>query len=280
MKIISLGSDPEFFVLDENKNPYPATPFAEGDKARPKKIDELGNGFFEQRDNLSFEGNIPVSHSREEFINNITKLRKYFENKVSKYDYSISPNGVEYFPDRMLESPEGMEFGCSTVVSSWVSKNKIRESRPTPSLIDVKYRVSGFHIHFGLEKEPTDPVLSWDLLIGRLFDVFLTIPSHNIKPEPERLQSYGLYGIIRPKIYGVECRTLSTFFTQEQWLPWVCDQIEKMEKFINECYKEDLFTIITDAYVPDNIDYNLSNVFRRFKNKNMLKNYEETEKYY
>ena len=52
------------------------------------------------------------------------------------------------------------------------------------------------------------------------------------------------------------------------------------ERFKPTHKAEDLFTIITDAYVPDNIDYNLSNVFRRFKNKNMLKNYEETEKYY
>lgn len=280
MKIITIGSDPEFFVLDDKGNPYPATPFAEGTKEQPKPIPSLGEGFFEQRDNLSFEGNIPVCNTKEEFIENITKLRNYFLSKVSKYNYSISSNGVEYFPERMLVSPEAMEFGCSSVISSWSSCNGNRESRATPVLSEVKYRVSGFHIHIGIERELGDPLLSWDLLIGRLFDLFLTIPSHAIKPEPERIESYGAYGIIRSKTYGVECRTLSTFFTQEEWLPWVWDQIKKMEEFINKCDKSDLVKIIDQRFVLTTIEYNFSSIFKRFDNKEVLNMFEETKRFY
>ena len=280
MKIITIGSDPEFFVLDNVGNPYPATPFAEGTKEFPKAVPSLGDGFYEQRDNLSFEGNIPVCHSKEEFIENVTKLRNYFLSKVAKYDYSISPNGVEYFPKRMLLSTEGSEFGCSSVVSSWASKNGKRESRPTPVLSGVDYRVSGFHIHIGIEKAKTDPKLSWDILIGRLFDVFLTIPSQIIKPEPERIESYGQYGMIRSKIYGVECRTLSSFFTQEEWLPWVWNQIKKMEEFINNCTEKDLMGIIDRRFVPENIENNLFAVFNTFDNREILNAFEETKRFY
>jgi hypothetical protein len=279
MKIITIGSDPEFFVLDRKGKPYPATPFAEGKKELPKPIPSLGPGFFEQRDNLSFEGNIPPATTKEEFIENVTKLREYFINKIAKFGCSISSNGVETFPKRMLMSPEGREFGCSSVISSWDSINGDRANRPTPVLIDLPFRVSGFHIHIGYKRDLDDPILSWDLVFGRLFDLFLTIPSQKIKPEPERLTTYGQYGIIRTKTYGVECRTLSTFFTQKEWLPWVWDQVMKMEDFINSCDKTDIIKIIERRYLTHDINDVFTRIFNTFKHKEVLNKFEETKIY-
>lgn len=280
MKIVTVGSDPEFFVLDRKGNPYPATPFAVGTKEKPETIPGLPDGFFEQRDNLSFEGNIPPATNKEEFIKNVTLLREYFVSKVAKFGCSISPNGVERFPKRMLLTPEGSEFGCSSVISSWDSNNGIRVNRPTPTLSGVDYRVSGFHLHIGIKKEDSDPRISWDILIGRLFDIFLTIPSHKIKDEPERIKTYGKYGMIRTKIYGVECRTLSTFFTQREWLPWVWDQLMKIEAFIAMCSKNDLFKIIKIGYFVDDyfdIMKTLSDIFIEFDNKEILNQFDETK---
>lgn len=283
IKFTTIGSDPEFFVLDPKGNPYPAVKFAVGTKDNPVPIEDAP-GFFEQRDNLSFEGNVPPAETKEEFIKNVTILRNYFINKVKNFGYSISPNGVEYFARRYLNLPEGQEFGCSTVISSWHSKIDEFEVRPTPILKGSKFRVSGFHIHIGYINSPYKNKRNTDILIGRLFDIFLTIPSHTIKFEPERLTTYGKYGMIRSKPYGVECRTMSTYFTQKNYLSWVWDQLMKIEEFIQKVPKSDLDKIISSSHLVDGpyvvIDRTFAKIFNSFEDKKILKNFNETKKYY
>jgi len=283
IKFITIGSDPEFFVLDPKGNPYPAVKFTVGTKDNPVPI-EGAPGFYEQRDNLSFEGNVPPVKTKEEFIKNVTILRNWFITKISIFGYSLSPNGVEYFAKRYLNLPEGQEFGCSTVISSWHSKIDEFEIRPTPILKNSKFRVSGFHIHIGYINSPYEDKRNTDILIGRLFDIFLTIPSHIIKFEPERLATYGKYGMIRSKSYGVECRTISTYFTQKNYLGWVWDQLMKIEKFIQKASKSDLDKIISESHLVDGpyiiIDRTLTKIFNNFENKKILKDFEETKKYY
>jgi hypothetical protein len=285
MKFITIGSDPEFFILDPKGKPFPVMVFSRGTKDDPSPI--LNEpGFYEQRDNLSFEGNIPPSYTKETFVDNMNKLRGYFCDKIKQHNYSLSFNGVEYFEKRYLSLPEAQEFGCSSVVSSWDSYTNDFNERPTPILAKSRFRVAGLHIHIGYDDHIN--VLgnkkNTDILIGRLFDLFLTVPSHIIKPEPERLVTYGKYGMIRCKSYGVECRTLSTFFTQEKYLPWVWDQLMKIELFINNSDPEDLFKIIQHAHLVQGptivIDSIFSNIFKYFKDKEVFKLFDETKKYY
>lgn len=278
MKFITIGADPEFFVFDPKGKPYPATLFAKGSKECPVAI---GGGFFEQRDNLSFEGNIPPAYTKEEFISHVTYLRQYFIDKVSKFGYSLSPNGVEYFAKRYLMTPEAKEFGCSKVISSWDSIIHCATERPTPVLSDAKFRVSGFHIHIGYDEPLFKSKQNTDILIGRLFDIFLTIPSHVIKPEPERIQTYGKWGMIRSKSYGVECRTLSTFFTQKDQLPWVWDQVMKIEEFINKSNEKDLLTIINQRHFLGTSSTQakriFNTIFNKFTDKTVLELFNETK---
>jgi hypothetical protein len=284
MKIISIGSDPEFFVLDRNGRPYPATPFAKGTKDNPAQIPGLPNGFFEQRDNLSFEGNIPISKTFEEFYFNMCFIRNFFQNKVTKFGYSLSPNGVEYFDKRYLKTPEGMEFGCSSVVSSWDSQVGYYSERPTPVLNRAKYRVAGFHIHIGFVINCDINHKDMAILVGRLFDLFITMPSQLVKPEPERIQSYGQYGMIRIKPYGVECRTLSSYFTQDTQLKWVWDQLFKIEQFINSCNVNDLKILISIPHFTGTSVNTLRRIFydlfKRFTDPKPLTLFTETNEIY
>jgi len=284
MKFITIGADPEFFVLDPKGQPYPATKLAKGTKDDPILIESLGPGFYEQRDNLSFEGNIPPASTKEEFIKNISSLRNYFANKVGNFEYSLSNNGVEYFVKRYLNTAEGMEFGCSSVVSSWDSHHSRLQERPTPNLRKVPFRVAGFHVHIGY----IDPIISsreeMAICIGRLFDLFVTIPSQKLKPEPERIRTYGRWGMIRVKSYGVECRTLSSYFTQTEHLSWVWDQIMKIQDFVNKVDKEDLLTITANNHFPgdsiSDIEYIFYTIFERFKNKEIFKEFNEIKQLY
>jgi len=285
MKFITIGSDPEFFVFDPKGKPYPATLFAKGTKDNPIPIGPPGLGFFEQRDNLSFEGNVPPAKNKLEFISNIEYLRGYFQKKVEKFGYSLSPNGVEYFENRYLKTPEGMEFGCSKVISAWDSHQGYMNERATPNLRKVKYRVAGFHLHIGYDEELTRlNKVALDILIARLFDLFLTMPSHRIKPEPERIISYGQYGMFRSKSYGVECRTLSTYFTQIQYLSWVWDQLFKIEEFINVCSIDDLTKMIKHAHFVGQEERRLkrifAEIFHSFDNKESLTKFKESNDIY
>jgi hypothetical protein len=271
IQIITLGADPEFFVLDKNGKPFPATPFTKGSKDNPIPI--IDYGFFEQRDNLSFEGNIPPSKTKKEFVNNMNLLRNYFQNKVERHGYSLSPNGVERFSKKYLVTDEGMEFGCSKVVSAWDSLPEEIIEKPTPNLTALNYRVAGFHIHIGYIPDEGIPKSFTDILIGRLFDLFLTVPSQIIKPEPERLYTYGKWGMIRIKDYGVECRTLSSFFTLSGNLPWVWDKIMEMQDFINGNTYEDLLKIVNKRYIVADDPHVMSSLFNQifstFDNKNL-----------
>jgi hypothetical protein len=283
MKFITLGSDPEFFVHDDKGHPFPATAFAKGTKDEPVPIENLGKGFFEQRDNLSFEGNIPKCATREAWIDNMTRLRNYFCDKVELMGYKLSPNGVEYFSKRYLRSLEGMEFGCSNTITSWDSMQGDYVKRPTPNLSKLNYRVAGFHIHIGydLNDLPFKDKRDVDLLVGRLFDIFLTIPSHVIKPEPERIKTYGKWGMVRMKSYGVECRTLSSYFTQSEWLGWVWDQVMKIQDFINEADTDDLEILIKYRHFLGDTSESATKIFNglfsHFTNKEVLNKFNETK---
>jgi hypothetical protein len=139
-----------------------------------------------------------------------------------------------------------------------------------------------FHIHIGydIDHTPLDK-LSTDILIGRLFDLFLTIPSHEIKPEPERIETYGKWGMIRSKDYGVECRTLSSYFTQPDWLGWVWDQTMKIASFIDALSIEDLLSLVSTRQMLGSTNKDATKVFvalfAKLSDIEVLKYFKETQ---
>ena len=72
---ITVGSDPEFFIIQKYEDaefPIPAYEIIPGTKSDP--ID-FGNGFKVLIDNVLVEGNIPPANTREEFVNNMRMLK-------------------------------------------------------------------------------------------------------------------------------------------------------------------------------------------------------------
>jgi hypothetical protein len=86
--------------------------------------------------------------------------------------------------------------------------------------------------------------------------------------------------MIRRKNYGIECRTLSSYFTQKNYLPWVWDQLFKLEEFVNQCDPYDLALISRDQHYVGTTENSIvrifNTIFNRFKNKKILTNFEET----
>jgi len=230
IKIKSIGSDPEFFVKNE-KGFLPSTMFIAGTKELPE---EMGDGFALLKDNLSIEGNIPASYSKKEFINNLEFLKKLINIAIENSpvpDAKITYTDEARFKRAYLMSEDGMTFGCSSYEDAWEIKKV-----PTPVLIGLNTRQIGFHIHIGYEilddSDYTKDV--FNVAITRAFDALISYQSDKVHYSKTRRDHYGKFGSYRDKPYGVECRSLGGFFTQEKYLGWVYDQVMNVADFVNE----------------------------------------------
>jgi len=248
LKFITIGSDPEFFIQDEVGTPISSIIIAEGTKKSPKYI---GDGFYVLRDNLALEGNVPIATNREDFINNIKHLKNYFNLKLEEYGCRLLLVGEVEFEEYIAHSEEGLEFGCSNVVYAWQNRYFSSENildiatKPSPQLIDSNIRTAGFHIHIGYTiKNPHFMKEMYDTLVARLFDLFIVLPSLQIKREEYRVLNYGLLGNYRSTSYGLECRALSAFFTDDKYLGWIYDQVVKLFEYINTLEIEDINRIL------------------------------------
>jgi len=86
------------------------------------------------------------------------------------------------------------------------------------------------HIHVGYENP--DPLTSLSLI--KAMDLFLGVPSILLDTDTERRKMYGKAGEYRFKMYGVEHRTLSTFWTaNEKLMSWAWDSTMSAIEFVN-----------------------------------------------
>ncbi len=251
IKIISIGSDPEFFIKNE-KGFLPSTMFVMGTKEIPE---EMGDRFALLKDNLSIEGNIPASYSKEEFINNIEFLKKLINIVIENSpvpDAKIEYTDSAKFKKGYLLSEDGMTFGCSNYEDAWDIKTV-----QTPVLLNLNTRQIGFHIHIGYEI-PEDSKYSkqqLNIAITRAFDALISYQSDKVHYSEIRRKYYGKLGSYRDKPYGVECRSLGGFFTQKKYLGWIYDQVMNIEEFVNENIDE----ILEAKNVKDVVKINFKN---------------------
>ena len=252
-----MGSDPEFFIVSEDNTPISAVLIAEGTKEEPK---DIGDGFFVQRDNLALEGNIPPAKTKEEFISSMKHLKKYFNDKLDIFGARITNIGEAEFPEYIAMTPEGQEFGCSQIIYGWHNNYydipNILEinSADTPSLADSNVRTAGFHVHIGyeiLENDHKFTKMMVDTIIAKLFDLFLILPSQCMIKEPYRNSTYGLLGNYRSKPYGIECRALSSYFTDDKFLGWVWESVEDIFTYFNTLTEDDIRALLNISTYSD-----------------------------
>jgi hypothetical protein len=226
IELKTVGSDPEFFVKRSDGLFIPSAAITEGTKENPEATNR--KGFYTHKDNLTIEGNIPPAHNKKEFIENMKFLKDILNVMAKIQDCEIVSEDIAYFKPRFLNIADAHEFGCSNYHNVWT--RYYHESQK----VFGDFRVAGFHIHLGYDitsnEFKNDTI---DNLIGRAFDLFLTYPSDKIHLCEQRRFNYGTYGSVRKTSYGIECRTLGGYFTRDEYLPWVYDQIEKMFEWLN-----------------------------------------------
>lgn len=234
IKNVTFGTDPEFFVINKRIDTIiSAIPLVDGTKEEPLA---LGHGFYILRDNILLEGNIPPSRDENEFIKNMIELKKKsIEYFVRRFPGSgihldlLSADCME-LDSMFLTHPEALQFGCSPYLNAWDN-----EEHRANDMSAYNYRTAGFHIHMGYEVDNNDiskEVLN--VIIARIFDLFVTIPSCQHHFSEIRFNNYGGLGQYRNTKYGIECRSLGGFFTDDKYLPWVISQVSKVVKFIQE----------------------------------------------
>lgn len=249
IQLETLGTDPEFFIVcNVTGEPYSPIAFTTGTKDKPE---DLGHGYSIMMDNLTLEGNVPPAKSQKEFINNFNYLKKLIHRTISDFNCQIYHVGELAFDDALVASRQGQEYGCSSVHYAWqdvfdtFSGDILSIPKSSPNFKNSNIRTAGFHIHIGYSlKNPLFKKVVYDNIIAKLFDLFVTIPSNIIYSEPYRLSKFGYPGNYRTKDYGVECRTLSSYFTQEKYLPWVYNQVEKLFQYLNILDEEQLLALL------------------------------------
>lgn len=220
-----IGADIECFLKDKEGAIISAEGLVKGTKHDPYFPNPgLGEFFTTSLDNVLGEFTIPPATNGAEFVD--------FINLSKELLLGTLPEGISlyFYPDNLmdekyLQTKNAKTFGCDVSYSAW-------NGRPI-SINRTKYptlRSAGFHVHVGYE-EPSEVV---NELIVKTLDLYLGVPSVQIEPENLRKTLYGKPGEFRNKPYGVEYRTLSSFFAGSNELTaWVYNNAQKAMEFIN-----------------------------------------------
>lgn len=247
---LTIGSDPEFFVVQKDGSAYPSTHLLKGTKEMPE---DMGEGYAILKDNVLVEGNIPPAKTKEEFVSNMKQLKAMINTLLHMKGLNLhSADSMDYDKNH-LEHPEANEFGCSAYKNGWQLGSFSAE--------DMSYmpkRVAGFHIHIGYEiidKKFSKSFLN--IMIARAFDYFVVLPARIHFNDEFRAKYYGVFGVYRDCSYGIECRALGGYFTENKYLEWVYDNTIKALEF---CSSEENIAILEQIEVPsfDTIDQTMT----------------------
>lgn len=225
---ITVGSDPEFFIIRKYEDEEYAIPSHEiipGTKDEP--ID-FGDGYKVLVDNVLVEGNIPPAKSKEEFIHNMMKLKSIiYEHFLAEMRLELLEADSYEFEEFQLQSREAQTFGCAPYFDAWT-----RESVYLEGLGSENRRPAGFHIHVGYDLDPSCKYSKNEVNIAltRAFDFFAVEPAQRINCDEFRNKFYGGYGKMRETSYGVEFRGLGSHIAKDQFLGAVYEAVmETME---------------------------------------------------
>jgi len=225
----AVGADPEVFIRDLESNIFvPSTDLIGGNKHFPLKTSVAG--FTIQEDNVLGEYNIPPSRTKEDFRKNILLGLKLFEEKLPPTKYRVEIATSHKFRMDQLTDPRAEEFGCEPDRNAWL-KGAFNKKPDIP--LDG-LRSAGGHVHVGYKFNddlyqgdgPTSEEIEHvNINIIRWLDLLLGVPSMKLDKDTERRKLYGKAGAYRDKPYGVEYRTLSSFWLKEAGLiDWVYDK--------------------------------------------------------
>lgn len=220
---ILLGADPELFLRNPNSGKFfSAHGLVPGTKYEPHKV-PFGAV---QIDGTALEFNIDPAASADEFVHNITEVRKTISAFVPGFNVVAEPTALydkDYFDWEIPSSAK--ELGCDPDYNGWTM-----DINPRPDPGNRPLRTAAGHIHIGW----TDGADVFEkghftkcAQIARQMDYYLGIHSLLYDPDDTRRELYGKAGAFRPKPYGMEYRVLSNrWLSSEGLMRWVYHQAQ------------------------------------------------------
>ena len=223
IKLTGIGSDPEVFVMDKTGKVVSGIGKVGGTKEKP---DPLGTpGYFVQEDNVLAEFNIPPAKTDVDFANNIEIGLRLLNLKLDASGHTVLIKTSHVMDEDQLTDDRAKAFGCTPDIVAW---NNIEQVANMPS---SGLRTAGGHFHFGYEN-PTEEL---NIKLAKAFDIFTSLPSVLLDPDKIRRSVYGGAGSFRHKPYGLEYRSLSSFWIADKVLSrWVFNQAVEATRFVED----------------------------------------------
>ena len=212
MKGLQIGADPEFF-LKKNGMFHSGVGLVPGDKANPSPVDKGAV----QVDGMAVEFNITPASTRREFRHNIATVMASLRDMIPpEYDFSFE-SVAQFEEEHMASMPaEALVLGCDPDFNGYTET--YNEEIADPGTV----RVAGGHVHLGWGEnfDPKDPNhFATCCRVARQLDFTLGILGTMHDPKDvERKKMYGKPASFRPKSYGMEYRSLSSFWLETEEL--------------------------------------------------------------
>ena len=212
VKPITVGADPEFFLLKPDGNPIPSCGLIGGTKDKPIPLPKSKFGVSYQEDNVTVEYGFNPITSNENVIHGMhlyDQVQRAF-NEISNFvgakGYVVSQNPELEFSKEQLASAQAQTFGCDPDLLAY--EGGARRLPIDPKVVG-NWRFAGGHIHIGYDRAGTE-IPSFAMI--QLIEYFAYLRYLSYDGQRERRKYYGLAGLYREKDYGVEYRTPSNFW--------------------------------------------------------------------
>lgn len=200
-KHITLGADPEIFV-GRGGQFFSAHDLIPGTKRNPFKV---MNGAV-QVDGMALEFNIDPSEDYEQFQHNLDSVREQLKAMIGDAEF-LDVASVIFSEEFLKGVPyENVQLGCEPDFNGYT--NRVNKKPDAMSLM----RTAGGHVHIGgfeVTKETQRTHKATMGRLARLMDEEVGVYSILWDKDDVRRSMYGQGGCFRPKVYGMEYRSMS-----------------------------------------------------------------------
>lgn len=223
---VSLGADVEV-IIGEGDTPKSIVGIIGGSKHNPLPV-RFGNL---QEDNVMAEFAIDPVFTLEDWIHSLNHVYHALLERINPHNPLPIPSCN--FPDSELQTPQAQEFGCDPDLDVYT----LDVVQMSPDQFQ-NLRTCGGHVHVGgISDIGNDNTVK----LIRLLDIYLGVPSVLLDKDNNRRRFYGQAGRFRVKPYGIEYRTLSNFWIQNDVLKeWVYNNTMKAVHEIDNHSLDDL----------------------------------------
>lgn len=296
--VVSMGTDPEFFFLNESGEVYPADKLLPSVNEPKTLVEDVWNtsggptvtGHY---DGLQGEFTVKESFCRQFLAQRIRKGLKIVNEMASAQKLTVNLDACRDITPEILESatPEARNFGCDLDFISWL------DGMPNPLRVDPLdhfVRYSGGHIHLGIldvsgypqtyktyfkDTESLERVS--DILMGdkssikviKALDYIVGNTSVLLDQTPQaakRRKVYGKAGVYRRPPHGIEYRVLSNFWLKH---PSITNLIFALARDVIGAFLKDEAIIdnLLDSVAPEDVIVAINTNDKELAFRNWLK---------